>query len=105
MKSIFIYVTAPSEDWAVATGKKMVEEKLAACGNILPGMTSVYRWKDKVEQSQEAILILKTRESLFSDVENRIKELHPYDLPCIVALPIERGHQPFLNWLEKETQK
>jgi periplasmic divalent cation tolerance protein len=83
----------------------MVEEKLAACANILPGITSVYRWKDKIEQSQEVVLILKTRESFFSDVENRIKELHPYDLPCIVALPIEYGHQPFLNWLEKETQK
>lgn len=103
MKAVFIYVTAPSEDVARLIADRLVSEKLAACANILPGMTSVYRWQGEIEQSKETVLILKTRADLFASVEQRIKKLHPYDAPCIVALPIEMAHVPFLKWLEHET--
>jgi len=100
---ISVYITAPSRDIAERIAHHLVEEKLAACVNIISGVRSIYRWKDRVESANEVILIAKTRRDLFEPLEKRVKELHSYEVPCIVAWPIEAGHQPYLDWIEKET--
>ena len=103
MDMIFVYMTVPTPDEAHRIGRILVEERLAACANLLPGMTSIYRWQGKVEQAGEVVVIGKTRADLFDRLEARVKELHGYDCPCIVALPLSRGHAPYLDWIAAET--
>ena len=98
-----VYVTAPSFDVAHKIGRALVEERLAACVNIISGMHSIYRWQGRIETASEVVLIAKSRASLFEEIEKRIMELHPYDCPCIAAWPIAAGHQPYLDWLWQET--
>jgi len=98
-----LYVTAPSFEVANEIGRALVEERFAACVNIIPRMHSIYRWQGKIEASTEVVLIAKSRAFLFEQVEKRIMKLHPYDCPCIVAWPISAGHQPYLDWLGQET--
>jgi periplasmic divalent cation tolerance protein len=100
---ISVYITTPSRDLAERIARTVVEEKLAACVNIFTGVHSIYRWKGRVESADEVILIAKTRRDLFDALEKRVKELHSYEVPCIVAWPIEAGHKPYLDWLEQET--
>jgi periplasmic divalent cation tolerance protein len=99
----FIYITVATPEDARKIAAAVVEERLAACANIIPGMTSVYRWQGKTEEGNETVLILKTRADLFPAVEKRVRELHGYSVPCIVALPVAAGHAPFLRWIEEET--
>ena len=101
--SLSIYITTPSREMAEKIARALVEERLAACVNIIPGVRSIYRWKGNVEAASEVVLIAKTRADLFARLEKRVKELHSYEVPCIVAWPIAAGHQPYLDWLEKET--
>jgi periplasmic divalent cation tolerance protein len=82
----------------VATG--LVEQGLAACVNIVPGISSVYRWKGAVERASEVLLLIKTRSERFEAVRQALVALHPYELPEIVALPLEAGHAPYLAWLD-----
>lgn len=103
MKPCFVYITAKDRAEARAIGEKLVNERLAACVNILDGMESVYRWKGQVESAGEAVLIAKTREDLVAKLTERVKALHSYDCPCIVALPITGGNPDFLDWIENET--
>jgi periplasmic divalent cation tolerance protein len=100
---ISIYITSPSREMAEKIARALVEEKLAACVNIIPGVRSIYRWKGHVEASSEVVLIAKSRADLFERLEKRVKELHSYTVPCIVAWPIEKGHKPYLDWLAEET--
>ncbi|MDD9899636.1 MAG: divalent-cation tolerance protein CutA [Alphaproteobacteria bacterium] len=102
MSFVFAYVTVP-EDAAKKLAATVVEERLAACANILPGMTSVYRWRGKIEEGAEAVVIFKTQADLFPVLKDRITALHSYDTPCIIALPVVDGHQPFLEWIQAET--
>jgi periplasmic divalent cation tolerance protein len=99
----FCYVTAPSRVEALRIGRTIVEERLAACANVLDGMTSVYWWQGALEQAGEAVLILKTRTELVERLTARIRELHSYDCPCVVALPIEAGNPAYLDWIARET--
>ena len=99
-----IYVTAESKDEALRIGRSLVEARLAACANILPPMTSVYRWEGAVQEDSEVALILKTRQELVESLTERIKELHSYDCPCVVALPIIGGNPDFLQWIDSETR-
>jgi periplasmic divalent cation tolerance protein len=103
MKTKLIYVTTNSREEAERIAETVVTERLAACANIFGGVTSVYRWEDRLCRETEAVLILKTREDRIVRLMERIKDLHSYDCPCIVALPIEQGYAPFLEWLENET--
>ncbi|HEX6113190.1 MAG TPA: divalent-cation tolerance protein CutA [Geminicoccaceae bacterium] len=103
MAAIFCYVTADSRAQALAIGRRIVEERLAACANVLDGMTSIYWWQDALEQASEAVLILKTRAELVERLTARIKELHSYDCPCVVALPIAAGNPAYLDWIARET--
>ena len=104
MEAIFVYVTVPTEAEAHAIATAVVADRLAACANIIPGMKSVYRWEGRVEAANETILILKTRASLFKEVETRVKQLHSATTPCIVALPVTSGSDAFLQWVLTETR-
>ena len=103
MELVFVYMTAGSRVEAERIGRTLVEERLAACVNILGGMTSVYHWQGAVETAEETVVIAKTRAALFDRLTERVKELHSYDVPCVVELPIGRGNPDYLGWLWDET--
>lgn len=102
MKACFCYVTAGSRDEALRIGRVVVEERLAACANVIEGMSSIYWWQGAIEQADEAVLIVKTRAELVDRLTARIKSLHSYDVPCVVALPIDGGNPAYLQWIETE---
>jgi len=99
-----IYMTAGSPEEARAIGKSLVSERLAACINIIEGMKSLYWWEGEVQEDNEVVVIAKTRESLVPKLSERVKEMHGYDCPCVVALLITDGFQPFLDWIGEETK-
>jgi periplasmic divalent cation tolerance protein len=94
-----VLVTAPDAEVAAHIARTLVEERLAACGNVLPQLRSIYRWEGKVEESAEALLVIKTEAALFERLRARVVELHPYECPEIVMLPIAAGHAPYLAWI------
>ncbi len=100
----WIYITTSSPEEAEAIGSAMVEARLAACANILPGITSMYWWEGKVQRDVETAMILKTRTALVERLIDEVKKLHSYDCPCVIALPIQAGNPAFLEWIEKETR-
>lgn len=95
-----VYVTAPDADTALKIARSAVKSRLAACGNVIPGMTSVYEWDGQVREDKEAVLILKTNEETVSDLVSFVTARHPYENPCIVAVPLTGGSQKFLDWIE-----
>lgn len=103
MNAKLIYVTASSRQTAENIAETVVKERLAACANIMDGITSIFHWEGKLCRENEAILILKTTDKRTEDLVSRIKQLHSYECPCITVLPIEGGHTEFLGWIEKET--
>lgn len=103
MPAMFLYCTAPTRDEALRIAETLVEERLIACGNVIDGMESVYRWNGKVERAREAILIAKTDRRNVELVTARILELHSYETPAVVALPIEAGSAAYLAWVENES--
>lgn len=104
MSVMFIYATTGDAEEARRIGRSVVEERLAACANILPGATSIFRWKGQVEEAAEAALILKTSEEKLERLIARVKALHSYDCPCIEALPVVEGNRDFLAWVMRETE-
>lgn len=100
---VFVYTTWPSLVEAERAGKALVERRLAACVNILPGMISYYRWEGNVERGEEAVMIVKTRASQSEAVRASIREVHPYDTPAILVVPIESVDEAYLRWLLTET--
>ncbi len=100
-----IYLTAPDEETAARLAHALVEERLAACVNVLGAIRSVYRWKGAVEQAGEVALLAKTVEASVDPLSRRVKELHPYECPCIVALPIRGGDPAFLDWIVREVAR
>ena len=103
MPVMFVYVTAADAEEAKSLGRQLVQEQLAACANILPGATSIFRWQGKLEEASEAVLILKTTEQKLETLIERAKALHSYDCPCIEALPVVDGNRDFLEWVVRET--
>jgi periplasmic divalent cation tolerance protein len=99
MQTYFVYITTKDIDQARQIGKTLVEEHVAACVNILPGMQSIYRWQDAVEEAAETVLIAKTTEEQIPHLQQRVCELHSYECPCIIALPIVAGFPPYLEWI------
>lgn len=95
-----VLVTVPDQKTAEMIAHRLLEDKLIACAQFLPGLTSIYEWKGKVETASEWLMILKTRADAFDMLCNRIKSLHPYEVPQIVSIPIERGHLPYLQWID-----
>jgi periplasmic divalent cation tolerance protein len=104
MPSWFVYITAKDKAQALTIGRALVEERLAACIHVWDGMTSVYRWQGVVEEATEAVLIAKTTESQIPAIVDRVKALHSYACPCVVAWPLETGNPAYLDWIEKETE-
>ena len=104
MDFCFIYITCPNKEDAIKIGHQLVEEKLIACANVLPDMTSVFSWKGEIEESLESVLILKTKVSLYQQVEARVKELHEFECPCIISLPIQKGYAAYLEWIDQSTK-
>jgi periplasmic divalent cation tolerance protein len=104
MSAYFCYITVPSRNEALAIGRTVVEERLAACANVLDGVSSIYWWQGALEQAGEAALILKTRAELVERLTGRIRELHSYECPCVVALPIAAGNPDYLDWIANETE-
>ena len=103
MAQSLIYITTGSRDEALAIARELVESRLAACANVLAGTTSVYHWQGEVCEEGEVSLILKTRDDLVDRVVEKVRELHSYDCPCVVSLPITGGNQGFLDWIDVET--
>jgi periplasmic divalent cation tolerance protein len=103
MTQSLLYVTCASEEEAIKIGSAVVEERLAACANVLGRTTSIFRWEGKVQRESEVALILKSRTELVERVTRRVKELHSYAVPCVVALPIGAGNPDFLKWIDDET--
>jgi periplasmic divalent cation tolerance protein len=102
MELRLVYMTAASKDEAKKIGRALVEERLAACANVIDGMESVYWWQGKLTEDREAVLIAKTRAELVEALTRRVKELHGYSVPCVVALPILAGNPAYLEWLASE---
>jgi len=100
---VTVYITATDEGEAQKIAETLVQERLAACANILGNINSVYWWDGAVQNGTEVALILKTRKTLFAQLKNRVAELHSYDCPCITAWDIAEGHQPYLDWIAVET--
>ncbi|MFC1672757.1 divalent-cation tolerance protein CutA [Pseudomonadota bacterium] len=98
-----LYVTTSGREEALSIAKALVGERLVACANVMDGVTSLYWWEGEVQQDAEAVLVLKTRRERVAEVTARIKALHSYDCPCVVALDIQDGNADFLNWIVKET--
>jgi periplasmic divalent cation tolerance protein len=97
-----VLVTVPDVDTGCSLARRVVGERLAACGNVIPGLTSVYRWDGKVQEDSEALVIFKTTERVLPDLERRVLELHPYEVPEFLALSITDGHFPYLRWVVGE---
>jgi periplasmic divalent cation tolerance protein len=102
-KPVLIYSTFPSPEAAEAVGRELVERRLAACVNILPGMTSIYRWEGAIARDSEAVMIIKTRETLAPRVSEVVKSRHTYTNPAVVVLPVIGGSADYLSWLIAET--
>ncbi|MDH5189264.1 MAG: divalent-cation tolerance protein CutA [Rhodospirillaceae bacterium] len=102
-KTIFVYVTTPNIDEALSIGRDLVKDHLVACVNIIDGVRSIYRWKDKIEDEKETVLVMKTVENNIDAVTKKIKSMHSYDCPCVVSMDIVGGNNDFLKWVGEET--
>ena len=99
-----VFVTAPDEATARGIASALVEERLAACVNVVPGLTSIYRWEGRVVEDAEALLIVKTTEEALGALEARVRELHPYEVPEVVAVPVEGGSEHYLAWVKESVK-
>ncbi len=104
MDTIVVYITSPNEDEAAKIAKAIVSERLAGCVNIVKGMRSIYNWQGKIEDDAEVLMIIKTQRHLFESLKDRVKELHSYTVPEIIALPVVEGSEDYINWLKKVTR-
>lgn len=95
-----IYITAGSMDEAKNIGKKLVEERLAACVNIFP-IYSIYRWKDNIEEANEFVILAKSITDKVEDIEKRVKQLHSYEVPCVISFKIDSGSEGYLDWIRE----
>jgi periplasmic divalent cation tolerance protein len=96
------FITAPDQEAAAGIARALVEEHLAACVNLLPGIRSVYRWEGAIEEDAEVLLVVKTRADRAAALVDRVVELHPYDVPEVVMLPAVGGSPTYLEWVRKE---
>ncbi len=101
---IVIYITTGSINEAKKIGRALVEEKLVACSNIISPIRSIYSWQGKICDDKEALMILKTKKNLFRQIIKRVEELHSYDVPEIIAIPIIDGSIKYLSWINEETK-
>ena len=103
MSHSLVYVTVPEGSEARRIGRLLVERRLAPSANVLPGLSSIYRWKGRIEEAAEAVLVLKVRTDLVERIVEAIREEHPYDCPGIVAMAITAGNPDYLAWIDADT--
>ncbi len=104
MEKRLVYITTANRNQAREIGQVLVETRLAACVNVIDGMISMYWWEGKVQTDSETVLIAKTTEALVPELVRKVKEIHSYEVPCVVALPIVNGNLDFLDWIQNETK-
>ncbi len=102
--TIVVLVTCPTAAQARRMAAVLVQRRVAACVNILPGVRSLFWWRGKVDQARETLLLIKTTRRRFEPLRRLISRLHPYDVPEIIALPIQRGHAPYLTWVRDSVE-
>jgi len=100
-----VFMTAPSEETAAHIARSLVEDRLAACVQVLPGITSFYRWEGKIEEAAEWLILAKTTAERFDELKAKIESIHPYEIPEIVAVEVADGAQNYLKWVEEETNR
>jgi len=100
---LVVFITTSSYEEARKIADALVDRKKAACVNIVPRVNSLFRWKGKIEEAEESLMVVKTRAELFPDVVSLVKSIHSYEVPEIIALPIVEGNPDYLEWLKKET--
>lgn len=101
VQAMIAYITCSSEDEALRIGRALVEERLAACVNLIPGMRSLYRWQGAIEEAREVVLLAKTTSRCAKALTARVMALHSYACPCVVLLPISGGNDAYLAWLRE----
>jgi periplasmic divalent cation tolerance protein len=99
--AVVVVVTVPTPDAGADIARALVEEGLAACGNVVPGIRSIYRWAGEIHDEAEALLLLKTERRLVAAMKDRLPALHPYQVPELLVLPVEDGLGPYLDWIAK----
>jgi periplasmic divalent cation tolerance protein len=98
-EALVVLCTAPTVEVAAALARALVEARLAACGNVVPGLRSIYRWQGRVEDQPEVLLVLKTTRERFPALRDELLRRHPYEVPEVLALPVEAGSATYLAWL------
>lgn len=101
---LVVFVSAGSKEEAEKIASGLLKEKLAACVNIVKSVDSHFWWQGKLDKAGESLLIIKTRKSLFARLAKKVKSLHSYEVPEIIALPIIAGHKPYLDWINESTR-
>ena len=101
---LVVYCTCPNQATAGHIAETVVNERLAACVTIVPGLTSIYRWQGAIQRDEELLLIMKTCSTVYAGLEARLRELHPYEVPEIIALPIQAGSTTYLDWIADNTR-
>lgn len=101
---IVIFCTVPDEETADEIATYLVEKQLAACCNIIPQIRSIYRWQEKVEAQDEYLLIIKSTEENYKNIENAIHKNHPYDIPEVIAVKVQQGYEGYLKWIDQSTK-
>jgi len=103
-RELLVFVTTPNSDEAEQIAGTLVSEQLAACVNIVGEIQSVYRWKGEVTRDKEALIIIKTTDERYAALESRVKQLHSYETPEVIAIAIEQGSAEYLSWLRESTR-
>ena len=103
MESIVVFITTSGENEAANIARALVEGRLAACVNIARNLRSIYSWQGKIEDESEVLMIVKTQKKLFHSLSQKVRELHSYSVPEIIALPIVEGSEDYLKWLKEVT--
>lgn len=98
-----VYITAGDMEEARKIGRMLVEECLAACANIFP-ITSIFRWKNNIEEAHEFGIIVKTKSEKVKEIESRVKELHSYEVPCVISLKIDEGSADYIKWIDESVE-
>ena len=99
-----VFCTCPDADTAASIAAQLVDQNLAACVNIINGIRSIYRWEGKRQCDEECLMMIKTRRDRYQDLEERVRTLHPYEIPEIIALPLEAGLTAYLEWVDAQVQ-
>ena len=102
---LIVLVTTPNVEDGRKIAKKLIDEKLAACVNIFPGVTSIYTWKTEICEDSEVLLIIKTRAELFEALSAIVSEIHPYEVPEVIAVKVTAGSQSYLKWIDEVTRQ